>query len=161
MISFTPVSDITFQGFVDYFVPDYAAEIVTNYALSEPEALQKAQQEIENSFPLAEKTPGQTLLCIMHSDNDLNLHVGYLWYKADSLQKSAFINEFYLFPLFRNKGLGRKALRMLETTLRQDGFTQINLRVAGDNEQARHVYEASGFRVTGVNMNKRLGEQTD
>lgn len=52
-------------------------------------------------------------------------------------------------------------LRMLETTLQQEGFTQINLRVAGDNEQARHVYAASGFRVTGVNMNKRLGERAD
>jgi GNAT superfamily N-acetyltransferase len=158
MITFVPVSSATFQGFVDYFIPDYAAEIVTNYQLSEADALTRASQEIENSFPLAEKTPGQTLLCIMHAEQDLDLHVGYLWYKADSLNKSVFINEFYLYPLFRNKGLGRKALAALEDRLVQEGFTRMNLRVAGDNAQARHVYEVSGFRVTGVNMNKVLGE---
>lgn len=161
MITFTPVSPVTFQGFVDYFVPDYASEIVENYRLSEAEAHLQAAQEIENSFPLAEKTPGQTLLCIMHSDNNLQLHVGYLWYKANSLQKSAFINEFYLFPQYRNKGLGRKALLALEDMLTQEGFAQINLRVAGDNEHARHVYEVCGFRVTGVNMNKVLEQNAN
>ncbi len=161
MIAFTPVSSTTFQGFVDYFVPDYAAEIVTNYVLSEADALAQAAQEIENSFPLAENTPGQTLLCITHADDSLELHIGYLWYKTNPLQKSVFIYEFYLFPLFRNKGLGRKALIALEEKLMREGYTQINLRVAGDNEHARHVYEASGFRVTGVNMSKKLSLNGD
>lgn len=156
MIAFAAVSATTFQGFVDYFVPDYAAEIVTNYQLSEADARAQAAQEIENSFPLAENTPGQTLLCITHADDNLELHIGYLWYKTNTLQKSVFINEFYLFPLFRNKGLGRKALIALEEMLIREGLEQINLRVAGDNEHARHVYEVSGFRVTGFNMSKAL-----
>lgn len=157
MIFFSPVSAITFQGFVDYFVADYAAEIVANYSLSEAEALVQAKQEIENSFPLAENTPGHRLLCIMHADNATETHIGYLWYKVQPLQKSAFINEFYLFPSFRRQGFGRLALAALETLLTQEGIRQINLRVAGDNEHARHVYAASGFRVTGFNMNKVLG----
>jgi RimJ/RimL family protein N-acetyltransferase len=33
---------------------------------------------------------------------------------------------------------------------------QIKLRVAGDNERARHLYEVSGFQVTGINMSKPL-----
>ncbi len=156
MIAFTPITSATFQGFVDYFVPDYAAEITANYHLSETEALAQAAQEIKNSFPLAENTPGQTLLCITYQENNRELHIGYLWYKANTLQKSVFINEFYLFPLFRNKGLGRKALRALEERLTHEGCRQIQLRVAGDNAQARHLYEVSGFRVTGVNMNKVL-----
>lgn len=161
MIAFTPVSSATFEGFVDYFVPDYAAEIVTNYQLTEADASLQAEQEIENSFPLAENTPGQTLLCVTHVEDNHELHIGYLWYKANTLQHSVFINEFYLFPLFRNKGLGRKALVALEERLMKDEFTQIHLRVAGDNEHARHVYEASGFRVTGFNMNKVLGNSAD
>jgi ribosomal protein S18 acetylase RimI-like enzyme len=28
--------------------------------------------------------------------------------------------------------------------------------VAEDNQRARHVYEATGFQVTGVNMSKSL-----
>ncbi|MGK9174999.1 GNAT family N-acetyltransferase [Yokenella regensburgei] len=156
MIAFTPLTAATFQGFVDYFVPDYAAEIVTSYQLSETEALAHARQEIENSFPLAENTPGQTLLCITQQENNREMHIGYLWYKTNALQKSVFINEFYLFAPFRNKGLGRKALIALEERLKHEGCHQIQLRVAGDNAQARHVYETSGFRVTGVNMNKVL-----
>lgn len=30
------------------------------------------------------------------------------------------------------------------------------MRVAGDNARVRHVYEASGFGVTGINMSKSI-----
>ena len=49
-------------------------------------------------------------------------------------------------------------MALLESDLRAGGFTQIKLRVAGDNDRARHVYEVSGFRVTGINMSKTIGE---
>ncbi|WP_162980874.1 GNAT family N-acetyltransferase, partial [Pseudomonas aeruginosa] len=54
------------------------------------------------------------------------------------------------------KGLAKQALESLERELKLRGFQQIKLRVAGDNERAKHVYEGSGFCVTGINMSKPL-----
>jgi ribosomal protein S18 acetylase RimI-like enzyme len=83
-------------------------------------------------------------------------HIGYLWYKPDTELKSVYINDFYLFPNFRGMGLGSEAMKSLEVHLVKDGYTQIKLRVAADNQKARQVYDSNGFRVTGINMNKLL-----
>ena len=82
--------------------------------------------------------------------------VGSLWYRADFIDKSAFIYDFYLRPAFRGKGLGSQAMQSLESNLRAAGIRQIKLRVAAENEHARKVYEANGYQITGYNMNKLL-----
>lgn len=159
MISFRPIQHHEFAAFADYFIADYAREILLNYRLSEADALAQARGEIASSFPEQENTAGQVLLCIIHSPAEDAQHIGYLWYKPDHELKSAYINDFYLFPPFRGKGFGSQAMKYLEERLEEEGFTQLKLRVAADNQQARHVYEANGFAVTGINMNKLLGKQ--
>jgi len=160
MISFRPVQQHEFTAFAEYFVADYATEITLNYRLSEADALAQARQEIKSSFPQQEKTAGQVLLCITHHEAGGEQHIGYLWYKPDVELKSAYICDFYLFPAFRGQGFGSEAMKRLEERLEAEGYTQIKLRVAAENQQARHVYEANGFAVTGINMNKLLGKQT-
>lgn len=157
MITFRSPSRHEFQAFVDYFIPDYAAEIVSNYLLSEEDALAQARRELEASFPDGEKSAGQILLCIVLNDAEKENHIGYLWYKPDPQLHSAFINDFYLFPAFRGKGFGSAAMKQLELRLVEEGSKQIKLRVAAGNPQARRVYENNGFNVTGINMNKVLG----
>lgn len=159
MISFRPVQHHEFADFVAYFIADYATEITLNYRLSEADALAQARREVGSSFPDREKTAGQVLLCIILHTAGEEQHIGYLWYKPDPELKSAYINDFYLFPPFRGQGFGSMAMKRLEERLEKDGFTQLKLRVAADNQQARHVYEANGFAVTGINMNKLLGTQ--
>mgnify|MGYP000846921011 FL=1 len=153
MITFTPMSDTDYPDYLAYFIPDYAKEIVENYRLTEEAALQHAATEIGASLPEGVNTPGQTLLTVVRDSADA---VGYLWYKADPLLKSVYVNDFYIFPQYRNQGLGRLALAQLEHNLRDQGYQQIKLRVAAGNKTAQHVYAASGFNVTGINMNKLL-----
>lgn len=157
MITFRSPSRHEFLAFVDYFIPDYAAEIVNNYLLSEEDALAQARRELEASFPDGEKSAGQILLCIVLNEAEKENHIGYLWYKPDPQLHSAFINDFYLFPAFRGKGFGSEAMKQLELRLVEEGCKQIKLRVAAGNPQARRVYENNGFNVTGINMNKVLG----
>lgn len=159
MVSFRPILSHEFSGFVDYFIPDYAAEIASNYQLEPQTALQQASQEVRASFPDNEKTAGQVLLCILHMHPSGEKHIGYLWYKPDVRTKSVFINDFYLFPDVREKGLGKQAMKRLEQRLISEGYTQIKLRVAADNPRARHVYETSGFGITGINMSKVLVDE--
>ncbi|PDO84335.1 GNAT family N-acetyltransferase [Kosakonia sacchari] len=150
------MSAAEFADFVAYFIPDYATEIAANYRLSQDEATEQARREIETSLPEAQKTPGHSLTTITLVDNGMTRIVGSLWYRADFIDKSAFIYDFYLRPAFRGKGLGSQAMQSLESNLRAAGIRQIKLRVAAENEHARKVYEANGYQITGYNMNKLL-----
>lgn len=156
MVSLKPMSDNEFADFLAYFIPDYAAEIAVNYRLTHHQALIQARSEIACSLPDGEKSAGHCLMSIFLQQNQENEHIGYLWYKPDHATKSAFIYDFYLSPAQRNKGLGSAAMQCLETALAQDGFTQIKLRVAAENDHARKVYESNGYQITGFNMNKLL-----
>ena len=72
--------------------------------------------------------------------------------------RSAFVADFCILEPHQGQGFGKQAMGLLESDLKAKGFTQIKLRVAGDNGRARHVYEVSGFHVTGINMSKVIGE---
>lgn len=156
MVSLRPMSANEFVGFATYFIEDYARDIAANYRLSDDEALAQAKRELESSLPAAEKTPGQTLTAIIFAENGTEQHIGYLWYKANIIDKSAYIYDFYLFSKFRKQGLGSQAMHCLEADLAASGIKQIKLRVAAENAHAKKVYEANGYQVTGFNMNKLL-----
>lgn len=143
-----------FDGYRDYFIPDYAAEIVSNYRLSEAEALTKASKEIATQLSEGATTTGHVLLCIIAAAEV----VGYIWYRPDHDAKSIFINDYCILPAYQGKGYGKQALAALEAQLVKDGFTQIGLRVAADNERAQHVYFQGGFQATGINMIRRIGQ---
>lgn len=156
MITLRPVNKGEFAAFLHYFIADYATEIEINYRLTPQDALAQATRDAEQSFPQAEDTADQSVLCIMHEQYNVGQHIGYLWYKADPVLKSAYINDFCIFEPYRSKGLGSMAMKALEQKLREEGFIQLKLRVAEGNHHARQLYSANGFCVTGINMNKLL-----
>lgn len=156
MITFRPMREDEYPAYLEYFIADYAREIASNYRLSADDSLARATQEIADDLPQGVNTPGQRLLCLMAESDNTNQHVGYLWYKPDTAMRTVFIYDFHVFNAFQGQGLGKDALRAFEHDMQDKGVEQIRLRVAGDNERARHVYEASGFGVTGINMSKSL-----
>lgn len=158
MIALRPMRESEFPAYLAYFIPDYAAEIAANYGLSRESARAQAEREIASGLPDGVATAGQVLLCIVDPSEAAETLVGYLWYKPDAAMHTAFITDFHILASHQGQGLGKEAMAMLESDLRGKGFTQIKLRVAGDNARARHVYEVSGFHVTGINMGKAIGE---
>jgi len=150
------MSEDEYLAYLDYFIPDYAAEIGSNYGLTQQDALARAKQEISESLPDGVNTQGQALLCLMVQSGKSNKHVGYLWYKPDTMMRTVFIYDFHIFNTCQGQGLGKEALRAFEHYVHEKGCEQIRLRVAGDNARARHLYESSGFGVTGVNMSKTI-----
>jgi ribosomal protein S18 acetylase RimI-like enzyme len=156
MISSRPMRDSEYPAYLDYFIPDYAAEITANYGLSSLESLEPAKREIRDDLPHGVATTGQVMLCVINQASGPDSVVGYLWYQPDPATRSAFIKDFHIFPAQQGKGFGKQALNALEAELVRTGFEQIKLRVAQDNKRARHVYEITGFRVTGVNMSKTI-----
>lgn len=156
MITFRSMSEDEYLAYLDYFIPDYAAEIGSNYGLTQQDALARAKQEISESLPDGVNTQGQALLCLMAQSGESDKHVGYLWYKPDTMMRTVFIYDFHIFNTCQGQGLGKEALRAFEQYVHEKGCEQIRLRVAGDNARARHLYERSGFGVTGVNMSKTI-----
>lgn len=156
MVVLHPMSETDFAGFLAYFIPDYAAEIAANYHLTPEEALAQAKREAATSLPEGEKTAGQSLKSIVYIENGTEQRIGYLWYRVNTQEGSAFIYDFYLLPEFRRQGLGSRTMQSLESLLTGEGVRQIKLRVAAENTQAKHVYEANGYQITGYNMNKLL-----
>jgi ribosomal protein S18 acetylase RimI-like enzyme len=158
MIAFRPMHRSEFSGYLDYFIPDYAAEISTNYDLSSTSALAQAKREIADELPDGPDTHGQMLLCITDDARGNDDLIGYLWYHPDKDSRLAFISDFHILAPHQGNGYSKRALSALEATLADAGFGQIRLRVAADNERAQHVYRAGGFRTTGINMNKWISK---
>lgn len=156
MIMFRPMREDEYPAYLEYFIADYAQEIASNYQLSVDDSLARAKREIAEDLPQGVNTPGQILLCLMHHSAHTEQHVGYLWYKPDSAMQTVFIYDFHIFNENQGQGLGKRALHDFEQYLRKMNIQQIRLRVAGDNTRAQHVYEKSGFGVTGINMSKTL-----
>jgi ribosomal protein S18 acetylase RimI-like enzyme len=156
MIMFRPMHEDEYPDYLAYFIPDYAQEIASNYRLSVDASQVRAEQEIAKTLPNGVKTPGQILLCLMMCCEQTEQHIGYIWYQPDTVMRTVFICDFHIFSAYQGQGLGKKALSAFEQNLQQQGFEQVRLRVAGDNTRARHVYEASGFGVTGINMSKTI-----
>ncbi|GLU28304.1 MULTISPECIES: GNAT family N-acetyltransferase [Brucella/Ochrobactrum group] len=154
MIVFRPMDAESYQAYLDYFVPDYAAEISVNYRLSEEAALVQARSEIVSNLPDGAQTEGHVLQSIMQQNSTAEQLIGYLWYKPDLSTRSAFIYDFCVLERYRGQGLARQVLSAFEDGMRGLGFEQLKLRVAASNDRARHVYEATGFQVTGINMSK-------
>ena len=152
-IALRPMRANEFGGYLDYFVPDYAAEISSNYDLPHDKALARASREINKDLAQGVDTPGHALLCI----TDRVDVIGYLWYKPDRQARSVFIYDFCILPTHQRKGFGKQALSVFEAMLVSEGFKQIGLRVAADNEPAQNLYLKGGFHATGINMIRWIG----
>ncbi|MDC7872192.1 acetyltransferase [Pantoea ananatis] len=156
MVSFRSMTEEEYSAYLEYFIPDYAIEIASNYRMSKSDSLTMARQEISKLLAEGVNTHGQILLSIFSKLDVSERHVGYLWYKPDAAMCTVFIYDFHIFNSFQGEGLGKQALRTFEEDLQDKGFKEIRLRVAGDNARALHVYESSGFGVTGINMSKAI-----
>ena len=143
-----------FPEFAAYFIPDYAAEISTNYDVDIEAARIRAEQEMKDNLDLGVDTPGQVLLCVVRHGDETNSPVGYLWCKPDKTGPSVFINDVYIMPKYRGNGYARLALMALEVMFTKTGHSEVRLRVAADNKRAQQLYSTTGYLVTGINMRK-------
>lgn len=59
----------------------------------------------------------------------------------------AFVDEFYLEPGFRGRGIGKFVLAAIKSEARQRQINALHLEVARDNEAARRLYRGAGFEA--------------
>ncbi len=88
--------------------------------------------------------------------------IGYavlcLGFSIELRGRDAFVDELYVVPALRGRGLGRALLRALVAEARAEGVRKLHLEVEQRNESARRLYVAEGFEATGRELlSKRLG----
>ena len=153
-IALRPMRADEFDGYLDYFIPDYAAEISSNYDLPLDEAQARASREINDDLAQGVDTSGHELLCIVEESDVL----GYIWYKPDQQARSVFVYDFCILTPHQGKGYGKRALTAFKALMSSAGFEQIGLRVAANDKRAQNLYLKGGFVATGVNMIRRIGQ---
>ena len=103
----------------------------------EPRALAAVELLLQN--------PNYGLAWFIEHEDDC---IGYIALSFDfSLEyggRNAWIDEFFILPEFRSRGLGAQALQLFEQEARNAGATAIHLGVNLGNP-AEHLYERCGY----------------
>lgn len=58
-----------------------------------------------------------------------------------------FVDEFYLDPEFRGRGIGKTVLERVDQLAQQLDIRALHLEVARDNQRARRLYRETGFEA--------------
>ncbi|HEX2113561.1 MAG TPA: GNAT family N-acetyltransferase [Alphaproteobacteria bacterium] len=73
-----------------------------------------------------------------------------LGYSVEYGGRDAFIDELYVLPEFRRRGLGSRAVQFAERFCRGRGVTTVHLEVARGNRAAKAIYRRAGFKAHGL-----------
>jgi len=86
--------------------------------------------------------------------------VGYMavcfGYSLEFGGRDAFVDEIYLLPEARGKGIGRQAMAVMLETCRTNGIQAVHLEVSAENEAAVAYYEKSGFTRRDFSLMSRV-----
>jgi ribosomal protein S18 acetylase RimI-like enzyme len=74
--------------------------------------------------------------------------------------RDAFLDELYVAPEARGKGLGTEAIEVAERVCRENGIRALHLEVEFTNESAKRLYARRGFdEHTRQLMTKRFSDE--
>lgn len=109
--------------------------------------------------PLLE--PGSTVgraFLITFTGRPIGYAVLCFGYSIEFLGRDAFLDEWYIEPDYRGRGLGKQALHALLAEARAAGVQALHLEVRDDHQAARRLYAGLGFepRRQYVFLSRRL-----
>ncbi len=158
MLELRPMTDQTFQRFLDHAAPQYAAEKVKSGEWSQQEAQARGEGEFRMLLPQGPDTP-KNFLYDLH-DPQTGHDVGVLWYalRGEGERTSAFVYEVEVFGPYRRQGYATQAFAALDLDAARHGARSVQLHVFGHNHPARALYEGLGFQPTNLILRKELPE---
>jgi ribosomal protein S18 acetylase RimI-like enzyme len=66
------------------------------------------------------------------------------------------INDLYVLPGFRKKGIGKNLLEECSSRIKAEGFKRARISVLSADKNAIQLYKKAGFKVFIYNMTKKL-----
>ena len=112
---------------------------------------------VEDGYPFREEETRVNLLRLLSDPQlgrlwvieDAGTLAGYLvlafGFSLEFRGRDAFVDELYVVPSHRSRGLGKQALALAETACRELGVRALHLEVERDNEEALGLYRKNGF----------------
>lgn len=121
-----------------YFMSNYPEEIAQRDVKNEEEWIKRVNES-------------EKIFCIAATDNNKIIGTCGIDFIADKIKMRHRAGlGIGLLKDYTNIGLGTILLNKCIDTARKNGFEQIELEVYEDNSRAFHLYQKSGFKVTGV-----------
>jgi ribosomal protein S18 acetylase RimI-like enzyme len=138
------------------FSPDIKIELAGPNAIEDLLPLVAAYHAFEavGTSPQERKT---SIAALLHDESlggiwqikSFDCLIGYIAicysYSIEFGGRDAFIDEFYIDPSERGKGIGSNVLMEVSALLRKRGIVALHLEVDGENERAKSVYAKAGF----------------
>jgi ribosomal protein S18 acetylase RimI-like enzyme len=93
---------------------------------------------------------------------DKNRPIGFAYatifrdYLVEVTESAGVINDLYMLPSFRRKGVGKKLVRECLKRMKMNKVNVIRLTVLRENEAAIKLYEKLGFKICRYTMMKSL-----
>jgi ribosomal protein S18 acetylase RimI-like enzyme len=157
-IRLRPLRSDEFVGFLELLRVEYVRSLVEEAGMSTQAAEDKATADHASLFPDHAQQPHHRIYLL--EDVATGERAGHLFWAErqppGSLGTRAYLYELFIDDSFRRRGLGRRALELLEEDARAQGLPGIDLNVWGGNEAARALYRSAGFGERAVFMSKEL-----
>jgi ribosomal protein S18 acetylase RimI-like enzyme len=153
-----PLRDDELPDFIERGKREYTRALVDEAGLPPGRAEAKTESDYASLFPDGAMQPNQHISVLVDADSGET--VGRLfWGKRqppDGVGPRCYLYDIEIDERFRGRGLGRRAMELLEDEARTVGLPGIDLNVWGGNEVARSLYRSLGFVERGVFMSKEL-----
>ena len=151
-IRLRPLREDEFAQFLERARGEYVRSLVEEAGFTTEAAEEKATADHAAVFPAGAAQPHHR---IAYLEDDEGRRVGYTFW-APRRADRAYLYELFIDEEFRGRGLGGKALELVETEVRADGLRGIDLNVWGGNAVARRLYRSAGYSERAVEMSKEL-----
>lgn len=157
-IRLRPLRDEELPELIDTLRGEYVRTLVADAGMSSDDAEDKASADHRSLFPGRRRQPNQRIYLLEDgTTGELRGHLFWAERQPPGLTTTrAFLYEIYIEERFRGKGLGRRAMELLEAEVRDEGLPGIDLNVWGGNDPARSLYRSLGFSERSVFMSKEL-----
>ena len=144
MIIFRKMEEHEYNDWVKHSVLSYAEDMVSAGTWSQSEAQERSDKEFHSLLTNDLATLGHTILV---AENGEATPVGIIWYlKKDAT--CAYIADFIVYNQFRRKGYGAAIILELESRVKSEGLSVIELHVFTHNKSAIALYKKCGYNVT-------------
>jgi ribosomal protein S18 acetylase RimI-like enzyme len=151
LIRLRPMAADEFAPFRAGFIADWALDLAKIDDLSADAAVARATARTDADLPRGTETPGHHLFVILADEAP----IGTLWFSMTA-EGDAFLDDITVGGAHRGQGHGRIALALAEEEARRRGAARMELHVYRHNPRAIALYEAVGYRTTGLKMRKLL-----
>jgi ribosomal protein S18 acetylase RimI-like enzyme len=122
-------------------------ELVLAYvrAYHELEGIDHSQDVTSSILPLLGESPLGRVWLIYTETRPVGYVAVCFGYSIEFAGRDAFIDEMFIVPEQRSKGIGKAALGLVRSEAASLGIKALHLEVARTNDRARRLYSSAGF----------------